>query len=132
MNLWNHIKKNILSGLLAVIPIVLTIFVIQFLYQMIDRRVLDLLKGYLGFTIPGMGIVLLLLGLYGIGLIAGNVVGRQMFYLLERLSVRIPLIGATYRMGKQLSESLSISKNSLFRKSVLVEWPKPGFWAVGF
>jgi len=102
-NAFIHIKTYIFRGLIAVIPLALTVFVIQFLYLAIDQRIMGLVDEFIGFRIPGLGIVLQLNVLYLIGFIASNVVSRKIFGFAERITERIPLINTTYHVGKQLS-----------------------------
>lgn len=131
-NAFIHIKTYIFWGLIAVIPLALTVFVIQFLYSAIDQRIMGLVDEFIGFRIPGLGIVLLLTVLYLIGFIASNVVSRKIFGFAERITERIPLINTTYHVGKQLSATLSLPERQVFKRAVLVEYLKPGIWTVGF
>src|SRR3989338_7184202 len=130
-----HFRTHVFRGLLAVIPLVLSVLAVQFLYVAIDKRLQGVLEKYIGFSIPGLGILLVtslvITLLYFTGLIASNVIGKQFFGALESLSNRIPLIRTTYQIGKQLSISLSLSEKQLFQKVVLVEI-KPGVKTVGF
>lgn len=127
-----HIRTYIVRGVVASIPFVLTFFVLRFLYLGIDRRIMGLIEEAVGFSIPGLGILLLLIVLYLLGLIASNIVGRQFFSLVERITNRIPLVKTAYQVGKQLSETISMSERQVFRRAVLVEYLKPGIWTVGF
>lgn len=128
----NHLKKYILRGLLAIIPVVLTYFAIMFLYSAIDRRAVVVVKKFIGFSFPGLGILLVLVSLYILGLIASNVVGRQLFGLIEKVTHRIPLIRTTYKVGRQLGVTLSLPEGQVFKKAVLVDYLKPGIWTIGF
>ena len=65
----SSIKSNIFKGLLAIIPFVLTILVTHFLYVYIDQRFIKLLDKIFGFSFPGLGIILLILILYLVGVI---------------------------------------------------------------
>lgn len=130
--LFRHIKNYIFRGLLAIIPLVLTLFVIQFLYIAIDKRIMGMVDEFVGFRIPGLGIVLLLIALYLLGFIASNVMGRKFFGLIERITDRIPLVKTTYHVGKQLSATLSLPERQVFKRAVLVEYLKPGIWTIGF
>lgn len=125
-------KKNIFRGLLAAIPLVLTIFVIRLLYVGIDRRVMGWIDQYTGTSIPGLGIIISLFVLFLLGLVASNVIGRQVFEWIERFTSRIPLIKITYQIGKQLSTTLSLPETEVFKRAVLVELLRPGSWTVGF
>jgi len=106
--LLRHIKTYIFRGLLAIIPLALTIFVIQFLYIAIDKRIMGMVDEIVGFRIPGLGIVLVLVVLYLLGFITSNVMGKKFFGLIERITDRIPLVKTTYHVGKQLSATLSL------------------------
>ena len=76
-----HMKTYMVRGLLAIIPLVLSILVIQILYINIDRRVVGLLDRTIGFSFPGLGIILSLVALYLLGFIASNIVGKKIFGL---------------------------------------------------
>ena len=127
-----HIKRYIFRGVFASIPFVLTFTVIRLLYVNIDIRVMGLIERVTGFRIPGLGLLLLLTLLYILGLIASNVVGRYFFGVIERITTHIPLVKTTYQVGKQLSDTLSLSEKQVFKRAVLVEYLKPGIWTVGF
>jgi uncharacterized membrane protein len=90
-----HIRSHIVRGLLASIPLALSILVIYFLYDSIDKRVLNLIDDFIGFRIPGLGILLVLIVFYLIGLTASNVISKRVFSLIEIISDRIPLIRST-------------------------------------
>jgi uncharacterized membrane protein len=130
--LFKHIRTYVFRGLLAVIPIALSVFAIQFLYVVIDRRVMRMISEFVGFSIPGLGILLVLAVLYVLGFVASNVLGKQIFGLIERLTKRIPLIRTTYQVGKQLANTLSLPERQVFKRVVLVDYLKPGIWTVGF
>ena len=127
-----HIRSYIIRGIIASIPLVLTFFVIRFLYVTIDQRIMGMVDDFIGHRIPGLGIVLLLAVIYLFGLVASNVVGRQIFSLIERLTRYIPFIKTTYQVGKQLSSTFSLPEGEVLKRPVLVEFLKPGLWTVGF
>lgn len=127
-----HIKTYIFRGLLAIIPLALSIFVLRLLYVGIDKRVMGWLDHFIGFSIPGLGILLVAVVLFIVGWLASKMVGRQLFQWLERIMSRIPLINTTYQIGKQLSDTLALPEKHVFRKVVLVDYLKPGIWTIGF
>jgi uncharacterized membrane protein len=130
--LLGHLKSYTLRGLLAVIPLGLTVFAINVLYKTIDKRITVLIEKLTGFTFPGLGILLLLIALYFLGLIVSNVMGRHIFGLIERIASRIPLVKTTYNVGRQLSGTLSLPERQVFKRAVLIEYLKPGIWTIGF
>jgi uncharacterized membrane protein len=127
-----HIKKYIIRGLLAVIPLALTYFAVDLLYSLIDQRAVKITDQLFGFSFPGLGILLVLLCLYLLGLVASNVIGSRLFGLLEKITNYIPLVKTTYKVGQQLGSTLSLPEKQVFKKAILVEYLKPGMWTIGF
>jgi len=128
----NHVKRYIIRGVIAIIPIALTYVVLRFLYMAIDKRIMGLIDDLIGFSIPGFGLILMLIILYIIGITASNLVGKQMFAIIERVTNRIPIIRTTYQIGKQISATLSLPERQVFKRAVLVDFLKPGIWTIGF
>jgi uncharacterized membrane protein len=119
-----HIRKYIFRGLFAIIPLLLCAFSIRLLYVLIDRKILVFLNQFIDIhLIPGLGILLLVLFLYLIGLIVSNIAGKQFLKFIEQITERIPLIKTIYGIGKQLSQGLSVadSEKQAFKKAVLVK-----------
>ncbi len=127
-----HLKKYMLRGLLAVIPLALTWLAVRLLYSTIDQRVLRLVEKHLEFTFPGMGILLVLAVLYLLGLLTSNWLGKQVLSLVEKITNYIPLVKTTYNVGRQLASTLSGAEQAYFKRAVLVQFLKPGMWTVGF
>ena len=130
--LFAHIRRFIIRGTLALIPIALPAFAVYLLYGFIDRRLLGLVHKTFGISFPGMGLFLLLVILYLFGLIVSNFFGRQLLQGLESLTERIPIINTAYRIGKQLSGTLALPEKQIFRRPILVPYAAPDTWQVGF
>ncbi|MBU1084128.1 MAG: DUF502 domain-containing protein [Candidatus Omnitrophica bacterium] len=128
----NHLKLYIFRGLLALIPLGLAIFTIRIIYVFIDKRVMELIDQYIGYRIPGLGLLLFILVLYLAGMITSNVLGRRLFGILDDLTSRIPLVNTAYKVGKQLSSTLSLPEKQIFKRAVLVDYFKPDTWVIGF
>ena len=131
-SLLKHLRTYMLRGLLAVIPLALTALAIQVFYETIDKRITRIVEDIIDFSFPGLGVLLLLAALYLLGLIVSNVVGRQIFRLVEGIANRIPLVKTTYNVGRQLTTTLSLPEKQVFKRAVLVEYLKPGMWTIGF
>ena len=130
--LFSHIRRFVIRGTLALIPILLPVFAVYLLYGFIDRRLVGLVDKTLHVRFPGLGIVLLVVVLYLFGLIASNIIGRKVLEGLESLTERIPIINTAYRIGKQLSGTLSLPEKQIFRRPILVPYAFRGMWQVGF
>lgn len=127
-----HLKTYVIRGLIASIPLILSFFVLKFFYIFIDQKVINLINKFTGFRIPGFGIILCVATLYLIGYLTRNVVGRHLFNVIETISGKIPIIGTTYQVGKQLASTLSLPEQQVFKQVVLVDYFKPGAWSIGF
>ena len=127
-----HMKKFVVRGILAIIPLALSIFVIKLLYVNIDKRVVGLLDRTIGFSFPGLGIVLSVAVLYLLGLVASNIAVKKILGLIEDITGRLPFIKTTYQVGKQLADTLSLSERQVFKRAMLVDYLKPGIWTIGF
>ncbi|MDX9702556.1 MAG: DUF502 domain-containing protein [Candidatus Auribacterota bacterium] len=131
-DLIKHFKMYIFRGLLTLIPIGLTIVAIRIIYVFIDKRIMDLLKNYIGYRLPGLGLFIFIIVLLSIGIIASNILGKKLFGLLDNITLRIPLINTVYQVGKQLSNTLSLPEKQIFKRVVLIEYFKPETWVIGF
>jgi len=130
-----HIRTYVLRGLLAIIPLLLCITAIRLLYFLIDKQVMKFLAQYIDIRqIPGLGILLLLFSLYIIGLIFSNVLGRQIFRFMDSITERIPIIKFIYGVGKQISDTLSMTdpQKQAFKKAILVNTFNDKGWMLGF
>ena len=107
-------------------------FGIQLLFINIDKHVVGLLDRTIGFSFPGLGIILSLAALYLLKFIASNMVDKKIFSLIEEVTERLPFIKTTYQVGKQLADTLSLPEKQVFKRALLVDYLKPGIWTTGF
>jgi len=114
--LFIHLGRYILRGVLAVIPLFLCFVAIWFLRKFIDKQIIEHLPKFIDqHQIPGLGILLLLISLYFIGLIFSNVLGRQILKLsIVWQSGSLSLISYTGSANSFLTRSLiPVHKNRL-------------------
>jgi uncharacterized membrane protein len=129
------LKRYLMTGLLVWIPLALTIWVINFLFSFMDQVLLWLPptwrpEQWLGFHLPGAGVVITGLVVLLTGMLAANILGQRL--VLEAMLGRIPIVSNIYRSVKQVSDTLLSQDGHAFRRAVLVEFPQRGQWAVGF
>jgi len=131
-----RIRRYLITGLVVVVPVSLSIFVLVVTFRFMDGilgRFLNVyLKDSLGFYIPGLGIILFLAIIILVGFLATRFIGRKIFPLLERWFLRIPLINKIYPALKQIVLFILAQKEFGFKKVVLVEYPSKGIWSLGF
>lgn len=127
-----HARSYMLRGLLAIIPLYLSWLAVKFIYIIVDRPVAEKMEQFVGFRVYGIGIMITIILLYFIGLLVSNVVGKQLFKFLENIFNRIPILKTTYQVGKQLSDTFSLSEKQAFKNAVIVDCLKNGIYAIGF
>ena len=131
------IKKYILTGLLVLIPLFLTGWILLTLFRWTDR-VLGLIprvyrpEELLGFPIPGLGLILTVAIIFVIGGLVANVIGRKLVATGERILEKIPFLRWFYFSSKQIIEAVFISTQDSFRRAVLLEYPRKGLYSIGF
>ena len=131
------LRKWLFTGLLVIVPGVITVWVLHWIISTLDQTLL-LLPGdwqpdrLLGMHIPGFGVVLTLVVLLAIGAIASNFVGRKLVSWGDGLITRIPVVRSIYSSVKQVSDTVFSDTGNAFRTAVLVQWPREGVWTVAF
>jgi uncharacterized membrane protein len=131
------VKKYFITGLLIWIPIVVTIWVLKFIFDFLDQSLLLLpvafqTESWLGVHIPGLGAILTVVVVFGTGFLATNFVGAQLLRFGNNLLHRIPVVNSIYSSVKQISDTLFSSSGQAFRKALLVQWPHEGAWTIAF
>ncbi len=126
------LQRVFVSGILVVVPVTVTLFVLYFLFQKIDGLLSPLFVKYLGFSLPGMGFLATLVLIFVAGIIARNVIGGRLFGLGELIFVRTPLVRAVYTAAKQLLEAVTSTDRKAFNRAVMIEYPRPGMYTIGF
>ncbi len=130
-------KKYFLTGLLIWVPLVATIWVVHLLVSTLDQSLLLLPDQYrpealFGMRVPGLGTIVTLLIIFITGVLAANYFGRQLLVLWERILARIPVVKSIYNSIKQVSDTLFSGSGEAFRKVLLVRYPHPEAWSLGF
>ncbi|MFA6242102.1 MAG: DUF502 domain-containing protein [Candidatus Hydrogenedentales bacterium] len=133
----HNTRNRLVSGLLVLVPIGVTIFIISFIYDLTAGRIEPLARMISGplppYAIACISVALLLISLYITGNIATAVVGKRVIRLIESLIGRVPLITTIYGATKQIIESLiDPSSGPKFEAPALVEFPFPGVRTIGF
>src|SRR6218665_1329990 len=131
------LRKWLLTGLLVIVPGVITAWGLNWIVGMLDQTLLILPGAWqpdklLGVHVPGFGVVLTLLILLLVGAIASNFAGRKLVQWGDALVHRIPVVRSIYSSVKQVSDTLFSESGNAFRKAVLVQWPRDGVWTVAF
>jgi len=130
-------RKYFITGLLILVPLAITAWVLNLVISTMDQSLLIVPvrwqpKTLVGFDIPGLGTILTIAIVFFTGLLTNNLVGNYIVRLWERLLHRIPVVSSLYGSVKQVSDTLFSSSGNAFRKAVLLPYPHPNSYTIGF
>jgi uncharacterized membrane protein len=131
------IKRYLITGLLIWVPLVITLWVLNFIISAMEPT-LRLLPAtwqpdkLIGFHIPGFGLILAILIVFVTGLVTANYLGQRLVSFWEFLLGRIPIVRSIYSSVKQVSDTLFSDSGNAFRKALLVQYPREGSWTIAF
>ena len=131
------LRKWLLAGLLVVVPVAITLSVLHWIVTTLDQTLQILPDAWqpdklIGIHIPGFGVLLTLAILLIVGATASNFIGKRLVKLGDAIVHRIPVVRSIYSSVKQVSDTLFSESGNAFRTAVLIEWPRPGVWTIGF
>lgn len=136
INIREHLRGYFIAGILVTGPTLLTLYIIWLFVTFIDHSVGALLpdrynpQTYL--HVPGIGLVIVVVGLTLIGALTAGMLGRVYLRISERILARMPVVSGLYAAVKQIFETVLAKKSNSFREVVLVEWPRQGMWTIAF
>jgi uncharacterized membrane protein len=130
------LKNYFLTGLLVILPIFVTVYIVLFLVRGMDALARFIPTKYLPEAllhyIPGLGLILAVILISAVGLLTRNFAGRKVVQFWEDMVDRIPLVRIIYSGVKQLLEAFFVQQTNAFRKVALLEYPRRGTYVIGF
>ncbi|WP_375172898.1 DUF502 domain-containing protein [Pseudooceanicola sp.] len=133
-----RLRSSFLTGIVVILPVALTIWLLWTLAGWIDGFVLPLVPAtfqpekYIGINLRGVGIIFFLLFTIIIGWIAKGLIGRSLIRYAETLVERMPFVRSIYSGAKQLAETVFAQSERSFERACLIQYPRKGIWAIGF
>ncbi len=138
-------KKYLIAGLLVWLPLTITVWVLTSVLGVLDGLFAWLLSASQAVLpqsahaslealkqIPGLGVIVMVVGLLVTGVFATNMVGQWWLSQGSRLLNQIPIVKSIYSSVKQVSDTLFSSSGNAFREAVLVQYPRAGSWTIAF
>jgi len=131
-------RRNFITGLLVIVPLWLTWFVLAAIVKRIDKVLAILPKEYhpdalLPFPIPGLGVILTLIVIQLVGILGTNLIGRSFVTSFEKFLGRIPFVRGLYGSTQQVLRQIVSVDSASFHRVVLVRYPGgEGLYRVGF
>ena len=131
-----RLRNYFISGLLFWIPLALSVLLIKFFLEVVDNLIPERLLPEsllnLDTTIPGSGIVLVILVILITGALVTNILGRKLLDLWERALNKIPGFRNIYNALKKISSTVLNTSSDSFRKAFLIQYPSKGIWVIAF
>jgi uncharacterized membrane protein len=129
-------KTRMASGLVVLIPLVITLGIIRFLFEFTSGILLPFIDPALAdwpvIARAALSFAILLLVVYVLGALATNIVGRRVLSLGERVVLKLPFVKVIYSVSKQIVAAFQGQGSQAFKSVVFVEFPQPGMRAIGF
>lgn|SRR5574341_195118 len=126
------IRRQFLSGVLVIVPIILTYIVLRFLFSSVDNLLSPLVTQIIGKEIPGLGIVATIVIIFVAGILTTYLGRSRLFNIWELFFIKTPLVRTIYSASKQLIEGITLPDKKAFQQVVLVEYPRQGVYNLGF
>lgn len=137
----NVLRKNFIAGLLVLTPIGLTFFIFTFFINLMDDAMSPVVAQIIrrfdiplpeDFRVPGLGIFLIVVFVFFVGLVAANYVGKKFVEAGDLMIQRTPFVRGIYVTIKKMVQTFSESELPSFEKMVLVRYPHLAVESVGF
>lgn len=128
----SSIRNIFLTGLMILIPISATVFVIYWMFTSIDDLLGPFLHKVVGFYFPGLSWLFLIALIFFIGALGKFAIGNKLIEAMENFICRIPIARTIYSAVKEASKAILVSETEKIKGVVLVEYPRKGIYAIGF
>ena len=133
-----RLRIYFLTGVVVTAPIALTFYLTWQFINWVDGQAIPLLpnkynpENYLPFSLPGLGLVMMVVLLTFVGFLTAHIFGRTLLRTGERIVNQLPVVRTIYGALKQVLETILNQSSNSFRQAVLVEYPRRGIWTVAF
>lgn len=140
MSISQKIKKIFIAGILSLLPIVVTVYLLYFLYNFIVSKASPLVKkiahqynyDFSEYVFQIAAFIIIILFILLIGIFTRMYLGRLFMKMLDNIMTHIPIARSIYNAAKQVIDSFSNTSGSSFSKVVLVEFPRRDMWMIAF
>jgi uncharacterized membrane protein len=138
LHLGARLRGYFLTGLIVVGPMAITIYVVWWFINLVDAWVKPLIptaylpETYLPFNVPGVGLIVGVLGVMAMGALTANLFGRTLLSQGEMMLDRMPVVRGVYRLFKQIFQTVFSKSGTSFKRVGLIEFPRRGLYCIVF
>jgi len=136
------LRNAFITGLFMIAPLGVSVYVVNFLLANIGNPASNIFFGWLKNDLPNSGLadyvmdvvstLIVLVLITALGYLSKYFFGRWLLGHAEQLILRVPIVGLVYRTTKQIVDTFHGEKKAAFQKVVMIEFPRPGLYSVGF
>jgi len=132
LTLMGYLRSRMITGLLVAFPLAVTLFFARFLFRLLDNWAYPIARGILGHPVPGLGLGLAVVLVFGLGVLAHNVLGRRIIGMGEKIFARIPFLRPVYMGAREVTRAFGSDRHKAFQRAVLVPYPNPDSYVLAF
>jgi len=126
-----QMRYYFITGMAILVPLAITVYVVWTGFNIVDGWLRDWVR-IDGKSIPGLGLLVLLITTLFVGFLAHNYIGRKLISLSEDVMARIPMVNKIYSAVRQISQAILTRDKNIFQEVVAIQYPAKGIWTVGF
>ena len=136
--IYGKLKNYLLTGIIVAPPIAITLHMSYHLVLWINEVTSNLIPqqwkigNFVPYAVPGLGLVLLIVTLFFIGMLTTGYIGKFFVRLGEKIIRKTPVVSSIYSLMKQIFETFLSQKNRSFSEVVLVQYPRKDLWTIAF
>jgi uncharacterized membrane protein len=131
--MWHKISGYFFRGLITLLPLLITIWLLYFIFTFLDGILGNVITLITGKTYPGLGFALTVVIIFLTGFFATYIITAKLFKFGEWILFRLPIVKSIYSAVKQINDVLFMQKSAdEYRRACLIEFPRKGIWSVGF
>ncbi len=123
-------KRTFLTGVLVLFPVALTIYIMYRLFRWVDGILAPLAARHPLLDIPGLGLLGVVVIVLAAGVLGGSFLGRTVFRWVSEAFEKIPMVRSLYHALRQTSEVFLKEDRTVFKRVVIVQYPRPGVYAI--
>lgn len=131
-----RVTNYFLTGLVIAGPIGITLYIAWWIIRVVDDFVKPLIPAayhpdtYLPVHVPGFGLLIAVISIMLLGFLTANLVGRSLLQFGDNFLLRLPMISTLYNGLKQIFETVVTQSSQSFKQVGLIQYPRPGLWAI--
>jgi len=132
MKFWNLISSFFFRGLITVLPLLVTLWLLWVVFSFADGLLGKLIELIVGRPLPGVGFLIIIIFIFITGILTTFILGEKIIQYVERFLSRVPIVKSIYVSVKQINDVFFQKRGKGYQRACVVEYPRKGIYTVGF